>query len=322
MSGHHRRATAAGGGTVAVAILAAASIGAPSVPAADLPTVQVPSTPSLPQTPSVPQAPEVPHLPSAPQAPSAPPLRPSGSLPSPPAAVHPSAPAGAGAAGPSARRVVVSGFPSAGAPSTGRRSAGGLARSRKPARGVTRSRSLRRFRSTVRRLRGCFYAISRFERRVVALRAGIGRTGPLSRRAVARRLDVSTRRVRRLEGRAVRRLRSANRADGCGGAGAGSGSRRLGPSLATGKAANLLAPGVVLGRAHGSRASKAGRSAVLGASQSSGGKETRQRRISGLAVGTPGPSDGDGGLLIPATAAGLLFLSGLLVLVLRPAARR
>jgi hypothetical protein len=68
----------------------------------------------------------------------------------------------------------------------------------------------------VARLAGCLYAVPPFERRVLVLRAGPGRARALSRVAVARRLDVSRRRVRHSERRGLRRLRATNREAGCG----------------------------------------------------------------------------------------------------------
>jgi hypothetical protein len=76
----------------------------------------------------------------------------------------------------------------------------------------------RRLRAKVVRFQGCVGALPRPERRVLTLRAGLGRARPHTRLGVARILRVSTRRVRRLERRGVRRLRGLARAGSCSGA--------------------------------------------------------------------------------------------------------
>jgi hypothetical protein len=73
----------------------------------------------------------------------------------------------------------------------------------------------RRLRSRVRRFEACIGALPRSQRRVLRLRAGVGGERPQTRRRVARTLQVSTRRVRRLEHRGIRRLRGLARAGHC-----------------------------------------------------------------------------------------------------------
>jgi hypothetical protein len=73
-------------------------------------------------------------------------------------------------------------------------------------------------RKTIKRLQGCLGSLRGLERRVLVLRAGVGAGPPRTRSRVARRLDLSTRRVTRLERRGVRRLRSLAGAGRCGGA--------------------------------------------------------------------------------------------------------
>jgi hypothetical protein len=73
----------------------------------------------------------------------------------------------------------------------------------------------RRLRARVRRFEGCIGTLPRPERRVLTLRAGLGGERPQTRRRVARTLRVSTRRVRRLEHRGIRRLRALVRAGRC-----------------------------------------------------------------------------------------------------------
>jgi hypothetical protein len=54
-------------------------------------------------------------------------------------------------------------------------------------------------------------------RRVLVMRAGVGRRSPHSRRQVAARLDTSVRRIARAERRGLSQLRSSARAGRCGG---------------------------------------------------------------------------------------------------------
>jgi hypothetical protein len=76
-----------------------------------------------------------------------------------------------------------------------------------------RARGLRRL---VRRLSGCLGALDSVETRVLTLRAGSATRPPLTRRQVARRLDVGVRRVAAVERRGLERLRGQARAGGCG----------------------------------------------------------------------------------------------------------
>ena len=66
------------------------------------------------------------------------------------------------------------------------------------------------------RLRACLDGLPTLERRVLVLRAGLGPGRPRARARVARVLDLSAARVRRLERRGLRRLRGLARG-GCGG---------------------------------------------------------------------------------------------------------
>ena len=66
----------------------------------------------------------------------------------------------------------------------------------------------------VRRYAGCLGILPRRERRVLELRAGVGPRRPASRARVSRRLDLSVRRVARIERRALRTLERDAR-DGC-----------------------------------------------------------------------------------------------------------
>ena len=91
-----------------------------------------------------------------------------------------------------------------------------------------RGRRERRLRTTVRRLQDCLGGLSRLERRVLVLRAGIGAGPARSRARVARRLDVNVRRVARTERRGLRALHGLARAGRCGAADAADGQAAAG----------------------------------------------------------------------------------------------
>jgi hypothetical protein len=80
-----------------------------------------------------------------------------------------------------------------------------------------RERDLRR---TVLRFHGCLSRVPRSERRVLSLRAGVGRLRPHTRSEVARITHLRRARVIKLERRGLRRLRALNRAGACQDAGA------------------------------------------------------------------------------------------------------
>ena len=86
---------------------------------------------------------------------------------------------------------------------------------RRAARRQRRARE-RAFRRKVRRLSPCFYALSEFESDILAQRAGLRGSRPRSRVYVARKLEISTRRVHRSERRGLRKLRRADASDRCG----------------------------------------------------------------------------------------------------------
>jgi hypothetical protein len=229
----------------AVALLGAdsatADIGLPSAPTLPpVPTVTAPKVldPVISATPSLPQLPPVPSVPQLPSAPQLPGISPSTSVPdvsggstlpsvstrspstSPSGA---SAPSSGSSSGGSGATSTGSGATSAGGSGGGTSSgAGGGAAPGTPAArrhaSVRRHRVERRLRKTVDRLQGCLGGLGRLERRVLVLRAGVGAGPPRTRSRVARRLDLSTRRVTRLEHRGVHRLRSLAGAGRCGAA--------------------------------------------------------------------------------------------------------
>jgi hypothetical protein len=75
-----------------------------------------------------------------------------------------------------------------------------------------RERNLRR---TVLRFHGCLSRVPRSERRVLSLRAGVGRLRPHTRSQVARITHLRRARVIQLERRGLSRLRALNRAGAC-----------------------------------------------------------------------------------------------------------
>jgi hypothetical protein len=75
-----------------------------------------------------------------------------------------------------------------------------------------------RLRRKVLRFRGCLGALPAAERRVLALRAGVGVAHPRSRRRVAHMTGMSRKRIGRLERTGLRRLDTLQRRSGCGGA--------------------------------------------------------------------------------------------------------
>jgi sigma-70-like protein len=193
-----------------------------------VPEVAVP--PVLPQPlPPLPPLPSPPVPVPVPAAPVAPPIPPAPVLPSLPAPVLPG-PSGATAASApaadpgaiverAAEAVWSSGGASAAAAAGG--PDGGTAGDRAEARAERRAKRARarqvrrRLRRALKRHGECRFLLTTRERRILRLHLGLGETEARSRRAVARRLDTSTGRVRRAERRAVRKLRRADRSGIC-----------------------------------------------------------------------------------------------------------
>jgi hypothetical protein len=107
----------------------------------------------------------------------------------------------------------------------------------------------RRLRRAVQRLKPCLPLLSRRERRVLRVRAGLDSGRPLTVRRAARRLGLSRRRVVLIEGRSLAKLRLALAAGSCGG-----GRGPVAPATAAASGAfggpgpgSLLAQSMVLG---------------------------------------------------------------------------
>jgi sigma-70-like protein len=324
--------------TVAASLtLAGEAAGLPGLPTLEVPTLQpAPSLPVAPTPPSLPPAPSLPSVPvpSAPSTPSAP-------VPGVPTVQQPrqttdtlgSVPGSEGG-GSSPRvdpRSTRSGRradyperrPDGQSPASEARSGTpgtptSRARRRRGARrGRQRSEAAPRFQRAVKKLQGCLYATSGLERRVLSLRAGL-RGDPLSRRVVAERLGLSVGRVRRLERRGLRRLRAADRSDGCRSAtslalGEEEGAQMM---VAAAQAGPRLAPVTALDRGSPAEAADSGkgRGEVLGAHRSSAPPRPPSR-LAGATAEPPG--NGNDGALIAAIAGGLLLLSALGLLTLR-----
>jgi hypothetical protein len=183
---------------------------APELPVPELPAPELPPPPlPAPELPAPPlPAPELPSVttPSAPAASSTPAPTPS-SAPSSGPSSAPAAPS-RGSAPEQSRS---SAAPGGSAALPYRRSAARRSSGATRGRRATEPSFERRLRRTVRRLASCLDELPSRQRRVLVLRAGVGPRDPISRRRVARRLDLPVRRVARIERRGMRRLLSLGR---------------------------------------------------------------------------------------------------------------
>jgi hypothetical protein len=212
--------------------------------------VDAPSAPAPPAGASVPSLRPVPTLPAAP-APASP--APAPTAPAPPQ-LRPPVPAqlgpGTSAASPFAGGSHARTAARRGASPTARAAEHGAGASPRASRRsrLRAARSERRLRRLVRRLSGCFGALTAFERRVLLLRTGIGAGRPHSRARVAARLRASRHRVLRAERSGIGRLRRAARSGACGGqAGAPGGGREAGPTPVSQRTTFTLAAATPVG---------------------------------------------------------------------------
>ena len=179
----------------------------------------------------VPKLPSVPPI-KVPSLPQAPPLRPPTQLDVPAVPAAPAVPPPSVPDTPVTSPGQQAASPSSGAAPTGTRSAGAASAERSSAstrraaahetsrRTAARHRRTaspreRRFRRAVKSLWACSYAVGSFERSVLVRRAGLDGFAPAAAAAVAGGLRVSVERVRAAQRSGLRRLRRANRADGC-----------------------------------------------------------------------------------------------------------
>ena len=193
----------------------------PEVP--DVPPIELPSLPETPplEPPSQLEVPSVPEAPAVPQAPAG--SVPRTSVPTPSVS---DAPASSSDTPVAPSTASTSSLRTAGAQRTAGPSPAARASSRSgPARADRRQSAARRraadsprerrFRRSVKDLWACSYAVGGFERDVLVRRAGLEGFSAASAAAVAGRLGVSVRRVRTAQTSGLRRLRGANRTDGC-----------------------------------------------------------------------------------------------------------
>ena len=174
-----------------------------------VPQVQLPAVPVAPPVVKAPTAPSAPLPSNAPSAARGSTGRVRDTTASPSAPSAPSASGGSGGSG-AASAGGSSGSPGASGGSAVLASGSGTRAERRQ---TVRER---RFRRTVRRLSGCLDALPELSRRVLVLRAGVGEQDVLTVAQTARRVDRRMRAVRRIERRALRRLKAADRAGRCG----------------------------------------------------------------------------------------------------------
>jgi hypothetical protein len=164
-----------------------------------------------------------------------------------------------------------------------------------------RERNLRR---TVLRFHGCLSRVPRSERRVLSLRAGVGRLRPHTRSEVARITHLPRARVIKLERRGLSRLRALNRAGACQDAAATTTVAMPAPGTGTPvpPAGGSAQRSGVLAEHHSSASSKDG--------GSQGKPERAELSISRPATSGPGGSSFDLALVL----GPLAFLAFLLVI--------
>jgi hypothetical protein len=213
---------------------------------------------------------------------------------------------GGGAAGTAGSTPGSATSPGAGATGSDGPSTGGGSSNAKPktraARVQQRERNLR---STVLRFRGCLSRVPRSERRVLSLRAGVGRLRAHTRSQVARITHLRRARVIKLERRGLRRLRALNRAGACQDAGAATTAMTVAPGTGTGTPAPPAGTSgdrsAVLAEHHSSASKDSG---------SQGKPERAELSISRPSTSGPGGSSFDLALVL----GPLAFLAFLLVI--------
>ena len=134
----------------------------------------------------------------------------------------------------------------------------------------------RRLRETVARATGCLDDLSQGQRRVLRLRAGVGEGPARSRTNVAKRLDISVRRVARLETTGLRRLRTLANRGAC---------ATVAPSTVTAAAVTTSTDPFA------TESAPTGRPADKGSGRASGGGESDRPAAGGVDAPAPG-SDG------------------------------
>jgi hypothetical protein len=240
MNGQRGRSTTVG---VAVLMLCVPTGASAQVPKVTVPPIAVPPVAVPPVTVPEVTVPEVtvpPVLPQPlPQIPAPPVPVPSAPAPSAPAPALPTTPS-SGATTASAPAADLGAIVERAAEAVwsprGTGADGGTAEDRAAARAERRAKRerarqvRRRLRRALERHSECRYLLTSREQRILRLHLGLGDRDARSREAVARRLDTSTRRVRRTERRAVVKLRRAGRSGICDSPGLTTASAGLGGS--------------------------------------------------------------------------------------------
>ena len=189
--------------------------------------------------------------------------------------------------------------------SDGQSTRGGSSNAKPKTRAARVQQRERILRSTVLRFRGCLSRVPRSERRVLSLRAGVGRLRAHTRSQVARITHLRRARVIKLERRGLRRLRALNRAGACQDAGAATTAMTVAPGTGTGTPAPPAGTSgdrsAVLAEHHSSASKDSG---------SQGKPERAELSISRPSTSGPGGSSFDLALVL----GPLAFLAFLLVI--------
>jgi Sigma-70, region 4 len=173
-----------------------------------------------------------------------------------------------------------------------------------------RAKRDRKLRRAVSRLRGCLGALDRNQRRVLVLRAGLGEPRPRPRASVARILDVSSKRVARLERRGLRELKRLARQD-CGAVDAGAGPATVDDD------SQLASASVGTTVAGDDGEASSDRGAVKGEHAEQRAKRRKPRSPLGGFGSALLPKDASPSLAIPIGALALLLVAGGVYLFLR-----
>ena len=225
----------------------------------------------------------------------------------------PSSGSGGSAGGPGGGATGTAGSTSGGATSPGtgatgsdgQSTRGGSSNAKPKTRAARVQQRERILRSTVLRFRGCLSRVPRSERRVLSLRAGVGRLRAHTRSQVARITHLRRARVIKLERRGLRRLRALNRAGACQDAGAATTAMTVAPGTGTGTPAPPAGTSgdrsAVLAEHHSSASKDSG---------SHGKPERAELSISRPSTSGPGGSSFDLALVL----GPLAFLAFLLVI--------
>jgi Sigma-70, region 4 len=163
----------------------------------------------------------------------------------------------------------------------------------------------------VAELRGCLGQLAPKQRRVLALRAGVGSRPALSRRQVARRLGLGVAQTRRIEQRGLRRLGAL---DGAGRCVVGNGALTFGALLGSGPF-GLLYASASTAAVDGAGLEQA-RSGIKGVSEAGGSDDDGGSSVLGAALPSPLGQGSDWTLLI------LLMVAAMVVLLMRRELRR